>query len=341
MEPGRDYRANERRTLLEHVNKLWAFINQTEWDPAFFTEKKELLYRNLQLIRADSTIHFELSKSITRQKRGLIDGGGWLLNKVFGLATEEQVKAIQRELTKSARQEQAIVHNVNKLITIMNQTRLEEKATRKYLRQLEIAHNELVLSEKAKWLTVGAEQQLLMMENMVQSLNNIDEGLHRELNNIDKLHNTLRLGILTEDICPIELIAEIVKQADIHGLVPLEMAWYYQNVKVEPLMIQDGKMVYSIDLPFIKHNNYNRYSISTYPVPLNDSGLEVQVNAERDISSHATAGFWFVPRHCRGWRPELCRTGPLYANAYGCVRGLITGQAERWPSTANASHRTG
>ena len=42
-----------------------------------------------------------------------------------------------------------------------------------------------------------------MMEDMVVSLNDIDEGLHQYLDNVDKLHSTLRLGSLTEDICPI------------------------------------------------------------------------------------------------------------------------------------------
>ena len=150
-----------------------------------------------------------------------------MLNKIFGIATEAQIEAVQDELTKSTRQKQAIVHNVDTLITVMNQTRLEEKATRKYLRKLEVAHNEFVLSEQAKWITMGAEQRILMLANMVESLINVDVGLHRELNNIDKLHNTLRLGVLTEDICPIKLITEIFKQADERGLVPLELAWYY------------------------------------------------------------------------------------------------------------------
>ena len=178
-------------------------------------------------------------------------------------------------------------------------------------------------------MTIGTEHRIQMMEDMVVRLNDIDEGLHRELDNVDKLH-ILLLGSLTEDICPIELIAEIVKQADVYGLAPVELAWYYQNVKVEPLMIEDSKMVYTIDLPFIKHNNYNRYSISIYPVPLNDSGLEVQVIAKPDIASHATAGFWFVPCRCRRFRPELCHTGPLYAKkiSYKFERGLITGHTQ-------------
>ena len=146
-EPGRDYRSNERRTLLEKVDKLWTLINGTTWDSELFDQKKESFYQRLQLIRADPSIHFELGESTPRRKRGLIDVGGWLLNKVFGVATEAQIQAVQQELARSSLLDQAIVHNVNQLITTVNQSRLEEKATRKYLRKLEVAHNELVLSE--------------------------------------------------------------------------------------------------------------------------------------------------------------------------------------------------
>ena len=134
-----------------------------------------------------------------------------------------QTQAVQQELIRSSRLDHVIVHNVNKLITIVNQSHLEEKARRKYLRKLEVAHYELVRSEQAKWMTIGAEHHIQMMEDMVVSLNDIDEWLHRELDNVDKLHNTLRLGSLTEDIFPIELIAQIVKQADAYGLAQLEL----------------------------------------------------------------------------------------------------------------------
>ena len=61
---------------------------------------------------------------------------------------------------------------------------------------------------------------------------------------------------------------------------------------------------------------------------MNESGLTVQVMVESDIAVHTTEGYWFAPHNCKGWNPELCRTGPLFKNsAYVCERGLITGHA--------------
>ena len=38
-----------------------------------------------------------------------------------------------------------------------------------------------------------------------------------------------------------------------------------------------------------------------------------------------TTGYWFVPTMCAGRRPQLCRAGPRWKDAFPCERGLITG----------------
>ena len=48
-------------------------------------------------------------------------------------------------------------------------------------------------------------------------------------------------------------------------------------------------------------------------------------SAESDITMDTASGYWFVPTLCLGHRPQLCRAGPRWRDAYPCERGLVTG----------------
>ena len=52
-------------------------------------------------------IHFE------RKRRGLIDGGGWLLSKLFGVATEAELKKVYDLIEFNRQQDARIMHSVN------------------------------------------------------------------------------------------------------------------------------------------------------------------------------------------------------------------------------------
>ena len=42
--------------------------------------------------------------------------------------------------------------------------------------------------------------------------------------------------------------------------------------------------------------------------------------------AHTMQGYWFTPRNCFAWKPELCQVGPLFKDStFECERGLITG----------------
>ena len=60
-------------------------------------------------------------------------------------------------------------------------------------------------------------------------------------------------------------------------------------------------------------------------MPTDDLGSRARVSVKSDITLDTASGYWFVPTLCRGHRPQLCRAGPRWRDAYPCERGLVTG----------------
>ena len=324
-EPGEEYRSNERRSLLRDVNILLDVVRRENETLTLTPKRRKVMLRRLNLITLDHDLHYHIDTA-TRRKRGLIDAGGWLLNKVFGTATEQQIEDVKHQLNDAARQRGAVVHNTERLITIVNQTRLEATATRAQLTRLGAAHGQFVTDELARWTSFHVVTRYNLLHDMMETLCDLDEGLNREILAINNLHTTIRQGRVTEGICPISLISEVNRLAHAHGLVPLPMEWYYQNLDITPLLVQDGTITYKIEIPYVDDAVYERYTIETYAVPINESGTTARVIVRPDIAVHTTEAYWFVPQKCTGWRPQLCHTGALFKEpTFNCERGLLTG----------------
>ena len=201
----------ERRSLIKNVNILLEAVRAEEETLALTPKRKKVLLQRLNLILLDHNLHYHINTTAHR-KRGLVDVGGWVLNKVFGTATESQIKDIQIQLNQTRATEKAVVYNTQRLITVVNQTRLEATATRAQFDRLGAAHRQFVTDELARW----ASLQAVTRYNC-----DLDEGLNRELLSINNLHTTIRQGRVTEAICPVSLIDSISKLAHAYGLVPL------------------------------------------------------------------------------------------------------------------------
>ena len=326
-EPGQEYRNNKRRSLIRDVNILLDAVRRENETLTLTPKRKKVLLRRLNLILLDRDLHYQI-QGASRRRRGLIDAGGWLLNKVFGTATQQQIEDVKDQLNSAAQQRGAVVHNHNtaRLITIVNQTRLEATATRAQLNRLGAAHGQFVTDELARWATFQVMTRYNLLHQMVESLCDLDEGLNRELLAIDNLHTTIRQGRVTEGICPVSLINTISRLAHTYGLVPLPTEWYYQNLAITPLLVQDGAITYRIEIPYVGAAVYERYTIETYAVPVNESGITAKVIVRPDMAVHTTEGYWFVPQKCFGWRPQVCHTGALFKEpTFNCERGLLTG----------------
>ena len=177
-EPGVEYRDSERAALKRNVQTLLTAIREENTIASVTEKRRKVWMRRLNLILMDRSLHFQIEQS--RRRRGLIDAGGWLLNKVFGTATEQQIDAVKHQLTDAARQREAVIHNTRRLITVVNQTRMEMSATRLQLDRLGMAHNQFVMEELARWKSLQTVVRYALFDQWVESLCDIDEGLNRE-----------------------------------------------------------------------------------------------------------------------------------------------------------------
>ena len=187
------------------------------------------------------------------------------------------------------------------------------------------SYDRFVRYENDRWNRFDHNTRLLMVEEYVNTLLWLDAAMWRRIHRVQTLHASLGAGELTEDLCPVTLLETISRLAATHGLQPLAINWYYENVAVKPLMIKDGLMTFQVTLPYTNNRLYERYEIQTFAVPITNEGSRARVQVETDISMDTTNGYWFVPTHCTGQRPQLCQAGPRWKDAFPCERGLITG----------------
>ena len=310
--------------LVARARNIWNIVDGQNTSLFLTDDRKNLMKAKIGLvIEARPALTYNVAP--TRDRRGVLDFVGTGLNWAFGTATQAQVDALQGAVDAAGATQRAIVHNVKELITVVNQTQQEGEDTRHRLLMLSASYDQFVSAENHRWNRFDQNTKLLMLEDYVNTLLWLDTAVWKNLNRIHMLHRSLRTGDLTEELCPITLLEEISRLAVTHGLRSLNANWYYENVGVKPLMIREGQMTFKVTLPYADNNVYQRYSIRTFAVPIDDHGLRARVAVQPDISIQTSTGSWFVPTSCQGHRPQLCRAGPRWKDAYPCERGLITG----------------
>jgi hypothetical protein len=67
----------------------------------------------------------------TRQKRGIIDGGGKFLNWLFGVSTTDELETVSRRVDRLSTEESAIFHELEAHTTLINETVWEDRASLK------------------------------------------------------------------------------------------------------------------------------------------------------------------------------------------------------------------
>ena len=312
------------KELVNRAKEIWNLVDRQNIS-LFLTENRKALMKSKigLVVGADPELDYNVTP--VRDRRGVLDFVGTGLNWAFGTATQAQVNALQNAVDKARTSQQAIVHNVKEMITVINQTQREGIDTRRKLLTMSESFNRFVQSENDRWHRFDHNTKWLMMEEYVNTLLWLDTAVWKGINRIQALHGFLRAGDLTEELCPMSLLRKISRLAADHGFRPLPTSWYYENIRATPLTINDGVMTFQVVLPYIDGQVYRRYDMRAFAVPIDDVGSRARVDVQPDVSMNTADGYWFVPTMCTGRRPQLCRAGPRWKDAFPCERGLITG----------------
>ena len=68
--------------------------------------------------------------------------------------------------------------------------------------------------------------------------------------------------------------------------------------------------MFRVKLPLAAAKGYNRYHLTSWPVPYKKDGYTIQILTQKpDMAIHVdpAIGRMFIPTNCQGWSPSVCR----------------------------------
>jgi hypothetical protein len=223
------------------------------------------------------------------------------------------------------------VHTTNKLITVVNKTRVALQENREHIKAIESYVK--ILSTDAQLLstTISHLHGRLYALEAITHYNQVIALLEATASQLEKQQRlylkqraALELGSLTEDILPIHELHNILSNAQRLGMEHLPWQWYYQHVKVRPQWMENDTLIYRAELPLVNHKSYLLYDIQTYPV--RNGRHSVKLNAAGPVVVDTNGGEMFSPHNCVGHLPTVCRPGAAYRSGnMQCERGLLNG----------------
>ena len=128
----------------------------------------------------------------TRSKRGLIDGGGKVLNWLFGVSTTDELEKINKKVESMSTEMSSVVHSLSDHASLVNETLWEVKNTAETLQQLDRTCTRLdkefdslgwklgnvVLETEKAWEASGrADEAFRAVENAIGWLDQFIENL--------------------------------------------------------------------------------------------------------------------------------------------------------------------
>ena len=258
------------------------------------------------------------------------------MNKLFGVATQDQIEACQAQIAKAKLSNQRIMHTINELIALVNQSRDSIIGNRAYLLRIQSYLSRTWderqnLNRTASRLEerIDAMDTTMMLDQLISALEPSHALWLRQAAKFQRQRASLELSFLTEEILPVPELQKILRFARRAGFLTEPPTWYYEHVRIQPLWEDDDRLVFRTHLPLSGRGDYLRYSIWTWPVPVNGSEMTVELQVDHDVAVDTKTGGVFRPHGCIGRGPQICRTGPVYRHGpVSCTRGILTGDLE-------------
>ena len=267
-----------------------------------------------------------------RVKRGLLNLGGVILNKIFGTATEEQVQSLQKLVRTTLADGQIIRHQVDQMTTVINGAVREMNKTRMYLQENRKQLNDMVEAIRSLTRISNQTQWMLRHVRVRAALENFIGDLERRHEVIADLREQsfehrmeLESGRLTEEILPRTELAAILKEAEIHGVHGLPLTHYYETCEVIPTWQSDDGLAYTVYLPLI-HKQVASYRFHTLPTPGDRGWVEFMLHPH--VGYDEANGEISILESCRGGNPNACEQRLTFPKGLLCERSLITQNTE-------------
>ena len=270
----------------------------------------------------------------TRLRRGLLDIGGSILNKLFGVATSSDISRLTDAMNSMISNNKEVVHSINHLATVVNQTRRYVRALASTQQTIEHHLSRLNRATEKIARVVDIDQKRLTalevtteLDRYIDVLTIAADQYRRHMDVFMQQQTDLGLGKLTRHLISEKLLSEVLEQASADHHVVSRLSWYFMHLSVKQIRYDNKfQAIYMVEIPLITTTPYIMYHINAFANPINASALVVRLVINEIYACDTTSNFMFSPQFCVGQSPTVCVSGPLFnSEGLSCARALITG----------------
>jgi hypothetical protein len=201
------------------------------------------------------------------------------------VATESEIVEIRRLMGKVSSQAAAVTHVTEDMVTVLNQTHKDLILNRDRINELTKRQEDVAdflerLSQSYFWAEHSVEELKVQVEveRILEDLELLSDAFLETVQLYHIPRADLEFGQLTESILPKPVLLDCLAQGQSSNnfmITPIE--WYYRFSSVTPVWGDVKVMVFRVVLPLVSNSDFIRYSISSFPVPL-DQGKLVQLH---------------------------------------------------------------
>lgn len=249
-------------------------------------------------------------EQVKRNKRGLFNFVGTLANQLFGVETEEHVSQIKQMVDKNRDTLLVITHQSNKMLSIVNATRLQMIENRKAVNELIKASAEL-----RDWVVQVRLRQHLYHVLMfrISMIQDIVTRMERMNDKMLSMRKDLERGILSEVLLPIESLRSLINSPAIPkgSKFVSPLYWYYSNLSVKMINMGD-ELIYSIDLPLVSEEHGIATQFKSFPTPNVNRNITLQIDVKETVLYNRHTGREVdLHDNCIGSHPLVCLPMPI------------------------------
>lgn len=247
-----------------------------------------------------------------RTKRGLLDVFGRIGQVLFGLAMDDDVEDLKSVVAQAAAHEQVIIHEFDRMVTVINQTRKFVQENRFDIQ--DIQRQQKLLEEQFRKYSVHLNELdrkvngLVIARTIDQTIRELEMVFQEYLLQVSVFKNQkheLERGWLTENTLAIPELNSILEKIKEWGYETPIPEWYYENLHIEPLWNDGSKLVFRVAIPALSQVQYLQYKLHYFPVALDDEHIRT-VKGHSNIAVNTESGSVFWPQNCYGVNPKVC-----------------------------------
>ena len=321
--------------LKQGIHEVVHFANRVKVS----SEVKDSWFRRLDRIQLDLSplpnvrTNNPLNDSYTapsllfpRNKRGWLDPLGEFVHQIIGVATDSQIRHVKKIIRELQTNEEAIVHKVNQLTTVVNRSRLYEAENRNFLTELADRFRQVQVTLGNTTTDINELRLLVSMERIIEDLEIKGDTLRQMRGLFAHRQQDLQARTLTPELLPTSSLQAILKQiSSYHTQALQDVNWYYSFAQVRPMWAVSELLVYEIEIPLVRPVEFILYEIQSWPVPISRDLSATMVENGR-YAYDSNSGQLFEAVRCWGSRPQICVAGALYGvDAPPCIRGILKG----------------